>query len=183
MCLITEHVRLKESYQKLELQLDQSIQKQSDLKTKLSESNDEVRKLNGEIFRLLNPPTLQPAGTISIDEMSSILLDKLEEMGDDKAELYLADVNCKVYKKEDVVKFLNLGETDKIVYIPEEQDCDDFAAELYGKGVPLLWTTKHALNFFVDTENTLWFIEPQTDQIARDLEDWQGWDCRFFISR
>ena len=115
--------------------------------------------------------------------MSSILLDKLEEMGDDKAELYLADKNCKVFKKEDVVKFLDLDETDKIVYVAEEQDCDDFASALYAEGLGLVWTTKHALCFFVDETNILWFVEPQSDKIARDLEDWQGWDCRMFLSR
>ena len=126
---------------------------------------------------------LKPAGTIEVHLMSSILLDKLEEMKDNKAELYLADNLCKVYKKDDVVKFLALDETDEITYVAEEHDCDDFAAELYGKGVSLLWTNVHALNWFIDEQNTLWFVEPQSDKIAKDLENWQEWDVRFFLSR
>jgi len=129
-------------------------------------------------------PNLRPSGTIDINEMSSILLNKLDEMGDDHAELYLADVNCKAYRKDEVKKFLNLADVDKITFVAEEHDCDDFAADLYGKGVPLLWTSKHALNWFTDIDTLiLWFIEPQTCKISQTLEDWQGWDCRFFLNR
>ncbi len=125
-------------------------------------------------------PQLIPSGTIDINLMSSVLLDKLEEMGDDKAELYLADNACKVYRKDDAVKFLGLDEIDKITYVTEIHDCDDFAAELYGKGIPLIWTNTHAFNWFIDDTNTLWFIEPQTDTISNNI---QNWDVRFFLSR
>jgi len=55
---------------------------------------------------------------------------------------------------------------------------------LFGKGIPLLWTNKHALNWFLEYEtNILWFVEPQSDKIAKDLENWQGWDVRMFVSR
>ena len=129
------------------------------------------------------PPKLVPAGTIDINLMSSILLDKLEEMGDDKAELYLADNDCKIFLKDSVIDFLVLDETSEIIYVPETMDCDDFAAELYGKGLPLLWTNLHALNWFIDLTNTLWFVESQTNKISRNLEGWQGWDVRMFLNR
>ena len=142
------------------------------------------KELEAEVARLQQPILLKSAGTIDINLMSSILLDKIEEMGDDKVELYLADIACKVYKKEDVIKFLELDETDKIVFVDELFDCDDFAAEVYGLGFGLVWTSKHALNWFVEYEtNILWFVEPQQDKIAKELEDWQGWNVRMFISR
>ncbi len=128
-------------------------------------------------------PVLHHAATISIDQMSSILLDKLEEMGQIQAELYLPDNECKVYKKAVVQAFLGLDEISCITYIPELHDCDDFAAELFGKGIPLVWTNLHALNFFVDENLTLWFIEPQTDQIAQNLAGWEGNSIRFFLGR
>uniref|UniRef100_A0A6H2A1Y7 Agglutinin C-terminal domain-containing protein n=1 Tax=viral metagenome TaxID=1070528 RepID=A0A6H2A1Y7_9ZZZZ len=149
---------------------------------------DIIRQLACSICHFLggkdeSTPKLKPAGTIDIHRMSSILLDKLEEMGDTHAELYLADVACKVYKKDDMVKWLSLDETDEITYIAEKMDCDDFAAELYGKGIPLLWSNVHALNFFISEDEKLYFVEPQTDKISQTLENWQGWDCRFFLSR
>jgi len=145
-----------------------------------------LKAIGNLILNLLKPkikPTLKPCGTISGDEMSSILLDKLEEMKDDKADLFLADVDCKVYCKDDVKAFLKLDETDKIVFKPEEKDCDDIAAKLFAKFAGLIWTTKHALNWFIDEYDILWFIEPQTDKLSQTLEDWQGWDVRFFLSR
>jgi hypothetical protein len=127
--------------------------------------------------------TIEPSASISINEMSSIILDKLEEIGDTRAELYLADLECRVYNKDEVEKFLKIEQVDKIVYQPSISDCDDFAAVLFGKGMGLVWTTVHALNWFVDTDLKLWFIEPQTDSMSESLEGWQGWDIRCFISR
>jgi len=115
--------------------------------------------------------------------MSSILLDKLDEMGDTQADIKLPDTPCKVYDKEEVKKFLSLDETDKIPYVAEEHDCDDFAAKLFGKFAGLVWSNVHALNWFVDTDDTLWFIEPQQDKISQNLENWQGYDIQFFIGR
>ena len=126
---------------------------------------------------------IQPCGTIDINTASSILLDKMEEMGAGDAEIYLPDANFKVYKKDDVVKFIGLDETDKIPYVAEVHDCDDFAAEIFGMFAGLVWTNTHALNFFIDENEAMWFIEPQSDDIAPDLEEWQGWKVRFFIGR
>ncbi len=182
MCLISTHARLKQQYKELETQLNESEKKVIDLETDLQTTNQENRKLHTELALTINPPTLESCGTIDINEMSSILLDKLEEMKDDKADLLLADIACKVYKKDDVVKFLGLDETNKITYIAEFHDCDDFAAELYGKGFGLLWTAVHALSWFVDENNTLWFVEPQNDEISQTLESWATWDVRFFMN-
>ena len=143
----------------------------------------ELKRRIKELEAQLALPKLKPAGTIDINLFSSILLDKLDEIGDNNAELYLADKNSKIFDKETVMDFLGLNETDKIVYVPEEMDCDDFAAELFGKGVPLVWTVLHALSWFIDTQGEFYFIEPQTDKISKNLEGWQGSDIRFFLSR
>jgi len=128
-------------------------------------------------------PGIEPSGLLGLNSMSSILLDKLEEMGDDKADIYLPDTHCKVYDKEEVKAFLGLDEIDSIPYVEEEHDCDDFAAELFGEFAGLVWTNLHALNWFVDTDGVFWFIEPQQDKISQVLENWQGYGIRFFIGR
>ena len=123
------------------------------------------------------------AGTIDIHLASSIILDKLDEMGDSEADLYLADTDCKIYNKEDVKTFLELDEVSEIPFVAKTMDCDDYAATMFGKFAGLVWTDKHALNWFIDETDTFWFIEPQTDKLSTTLEDWQGWDIRFFIGR
>ena len=127
-------------------------------------------------------PTIYPSGTIDIHTASSILLDKIEEMGMPEAEIYLPDTAIKVYNKERVKLFLRLNEVSEIVYTAEF-DCDDFAAELFGRFAGLVWTNIHALNWFIDDVGKFYFIEPQSDKIAPALEGWQGSMVRFFIGR
>jgi len=128
-------------------------------------------------------PSINPSGRIDAHLASSILLDKLDEVGDEKAEIYLPDAEIKIYKKADVQGCYELAEVNSIKYVAEVHDCDDYAAELYGKFAGLVWTTVHALNWFYDEHATFWWIESQTRKLSRVLEDWQGWDVRFFIAR
>lgn len=125
----------------------------------------------------------EPCGKLDINEVSSILLDKMEENGDSRCELYLPDTECKVYRKQGIIDYLGLDETDGIAYVAEEMDCDDFAAILFGKFAGLLWTNVHAFNWFIDENWKLWFIEPQSDKIADRIENWQGAEVRFFLGR
>ena len=139
------------------------------------------KALGGEVEKITHVPS---SGTIDASEMSSILLDKLDEMGDNQADIHLADINCKVYDREIVQNSLCLEEVSKLKYVVDKHDCDDFAADLYGRGIPLLWTNLHAMNWFVDRQTLiLWFVEPQTRKLSRQLESWQGWEVRFFINR
>jgi hypothetical protein len=136
-----------------------------------------------------NVVKLTPVGTITVDEVSSKLLDKLEEMGDSAADLNLADSTSRLYKKDDVASYLKLVEVDKIVYTPEDMDCDNYAGILYGKfceqdAFPggIIDSHQHRLNWFIDESGVLWFIEPQSRKMSRTLETWQGWDIKFFLS-
>lgn len=128
-------------------------------------------------------PEIKSCGTIDINLASSILLDKLEEIGQGDAEIYLPDKDFKVYKLEEVKSSQELEEVSKIKYVAEEQDCDDFAAELFGKFASLVWTDVHALNWFIDELESFWWIEPQNKKISRILETWQGYEVRFFLGR
>ena len=120
---------------------------------------------------------------IGINEASSILLDKLEEMGDDKAGIYLPDKDIKIYKRDDVIKAHELKEVSSITYITEAHDCDDFAAKLYGRFAGLAWTNLHALNWFFDENSEFWWIEPQSKEVSDTIKAWQGSEVRFFIAR
>ena len=154
---------------------------------------DIIRKVACAICHLMGGPEVEaepepepiilPSKVIDIALASSILLDKLEAMGMGDAEIYLPDRDIKVYNKEKVKGFLGLDETSEIVYVAEVMDCDDFAAELFGKFAGLVWTNLHALNWFIDDTEKFWFIEPQSDKIASDLEGWQGSRVRFFVGR
>ena len=135
------------------------------------------------LFKKEKPEFISPAGFIDIYTASSILLDILEGMGDGGAEIYLPDAGIKKYAKDAVINCCELEEVSAIKYATDIHDCDDFAAELYGKFAGLAWTNVHALNFFFDDRETFWWIEPQNKKISRCLEGWQGNDVRFFLAR
>jgi len=65
---------------------------------------------------------IKPCGTVDINIASSILLDKLEEMGCE-AEIYLPDIEIKVYRKEDVESCYEMEEVSAIKYVAEVHDC------------------------------------------------------------
>jgi hypothetical protein len=113
-------------------------------------------------------------GYIDLFEMSSILLDY-----DEDAEVYLPDGDMRVYKKDSVANCQSLDEIASLTYVDTTHDCDDFAAKLFGKFAGLVWTTDHALNWFVDNNNKLWFVEPQNKKISTDA----GNPIRFFLGR
>jgi hypothetical protein len=97
------------------------------------------------------------------------------------------------YPVEDLIKFLEHDDTDKLEYISETFDCEDFATLLDGKeaewharvasdefhagtafGILSIYRGEginlHALNIFIDDKQTVWLVEPQTDSVYR-LED------------
>ena len=147
-----------------------------------------IAKILGQC-QCVEPIELIPIGTIDLHQISSILLDKLEEMGDIAADFNLADNVSRLYTEADVKKLLDLSEVDKIIFVAEDMDCDDFAGILYGefckqRAFPggIVDSHIHRLNWFVNENLVLKFIEPQTKKISTNLESWQGWDIKFFLS-
>ena len=132
---------------------------------------------------VIEPVALMPAGEISLINASSILLDVIDGLGDDTAEIYLPDNYIKIYCKSEVMASNHLKEVSAITYVAETMDCDDFAALLYGRFAGLVWTNLHAMCWFIDELLTFWWIEPQSGQLSRTLEGWQGSDVRFFLGR
>ena len=104
-------------------------------------------------------------------------------MGDSEAAIYLPDNLMKAYNKQEVMDSNHLIEVSAITYVTEVMDCDDFAAKLYGRFAGLVWTNKHALNWFIDEAGTFWWIDAKAKKLSQTLEGWQGTDIRFFLAR
>lgn len=133
---------------------------------------------------IVTPPDIKSSGTLTLHEMSSIIFDKVEELGvNNSVEIYLPDHDMRFYRRKDVKKYLGITEVDKISFVNETHDCDDYAAEVFGLFAGLIWTAVHAFNWFVDENEQLWFIEPQNDEMSLTIEGWQGNNIRFFIGR
>ena len=122
---------------------------------------------------------------ISLQGLNDILRKRFP---DTQAQLYLSDSLYLLCNDNDIGVFLKQDQTNKTGYVPEEYDCDDFAYHLMGQfsipkwsylAVGMVWTDKHALNCFVDSNEKFWFIEPQTDEILAELKDWMGTQIRF----
>lgn len=128
-------------------------------------------------------PVIEPVGTISQSDAQKLIKARVKAAGLDPVPNYLPDNDIKVYNLQDMIRYLHLEPTSNIKYVKEKMDCDDFAACLFGKVLGLIWSNIHALNWFISDTEELWFVEPQTDKIAGDLKNWQGWQIRFFIGR
>ena len=119
----------------------------------------------------------EPAGTVSSGAYTDICRDTAL-FNNDLTEIYVPDTEIKVYNKQDILDYLGVDETDKITYSLEDMDCDDFARIMFGKGLSLIWTNNHAINYFITPEGVLYFVEPQNDLVSVNID---GMHIRFFI--
>ena len=92
--------------------------------------------------------------------------------------LWLSDGVFKYMTKESLAQFLASDPINSRIYKAESHDCDDFSYELMGhvsgwnsdNTFGIVWGQNasgvgHAWNFFVDENEKVWFVEPQTDSI------------------
>jgi hypothetical protein len=84
---------------------------------------------------------------------------------------------------EDINTFLEQDQTNRIKYVTEKFDCDNFSFRLKGQfsipgwatlSIGLVRTDLHMLSGFLDNNLQWWFIEPQTDGLSDKLATWQG---------
>ena len=76
---------------------------------------------------------------------------------------------------EEMKRFLEFDDTDKLQYIPDYRDCDDYARLLVARvqrwtpglafGYITVMEGRHAVNIFIDVNHDVWYIEPQSDFI------------------
>ena len=128
----------------------------------------------------VEPETIEPRSTarINLAELQPLL-----QKAAPGAEIIMADNWKYLCHDDDIALFLAQDETNKMGYVVDKRDCDDFSYRLMGQfSIPkwsdlafgICWTDVHALNVFIDEVRRLWFIEPQTDEINEELATWQG---------
>ncbi len=91
-----------------------------------------------------------------------------------KPVIYLVDRKYQLIEKSEMERFLANDKTNLIKYVPEWHDCDDFSFRLMGQvSVPnwsgiafgIAFSKVHAFNLFVDAQQKVFLIEPQSDKI------------------
>jgi len=145
-----------------------------------------VNLLNA-IIKLLQkkvePESILPTSTKRIkgEVLYKLLRDKFPD-----AELYLSDKDYLLCSYDDIALFLAQDNTNKMGYIKEILDCDDFSYRLMGQfSIPgwsdlafgIVWSNVHALNICVTEDLEVLFVEPQSDE----LKDSQQGLIRFII--
>lgn len=119
------------------------------------------------------PEPILPTSTERIDYTD---LYALLRQNAPQAELFLSDKNYLLCNKADIKAFLALDKTNKMGYLPEVMDCDDFSYRLMGQfSIPgwsdlafgIIWSDKHAMNCFVTEDNIFYLIEPQNDWLQK----------------
>ena len=118
-------------------------------------------------------------GEISKERIREIFRAKFPD-----GELYISDsTGYRACNLDDINTFLEADQTDKIKYVSQKFDCDNFANRLFGQfSVPgwsdltigKMWTDLHACLIVIDQNEELWILEPQSDSLQPDLEAWQG---------
>lgn len=137
--------------------------------------------------RKQSPSPLKPIirAEITLTELYALLRKKFPD-----SYIFLSDTVKYLCDIEDINTFLEQDHTNRMKYVSEKFDCDDFAYRLMGQfSIPgwselakaIVWTDRHALNAFVDTNGEWWFIEPQTDDIKNELVLWQGSEVRLIM--
>lgn len=100
--------------------------------------------------------------------------------------IYISDEYYNAVNIDELKKFLAQDDEDKKEYIPVDHDCDDFSFQLMGRihelnpslAFGIVWIQSvdygHALNFAIDKNKQLWFVEPQNDNVFKDKpKDWE----------
>jgi len=139
-------------------------------------------------WRKTIPEKIKPTSqrVISYNGLYQILRRKFPTEG----QIYLSDRFYLLCNTADISKFLQQDATNKYKYQSDVFDCDNFAYRLLGQfSIPdwsylafgLIWTDRHAMNIAVTEKEEVLFIEPQSDKIQVELEDWQGKKIRFVV--
>ena len=95
--------------------------------------------------------------------------------------VFVSDARYRLPSVDTIKRFLSVDDTDRLNYVLDFSDCDDYAFVLqgaqekhfWGKGYAfgILWYYNerfgHAVNFFIDRDRQLWIVEPQNDSVLK----------------
>ncbi len=144
-----------------------------------------IRRLVSGRQKEPKPPKVALRNELTQAELSRLLRKKFGRVA-----IFLSDRIYKTCTQSDIEEFLKFDETNKMGFVPETRDCDDFAYRLMGQfstpewsalAFGIVWTDKHAMNCFIDNNKEFHFIEPQTDRLQKDLKPWQGSKIRLIM--
>jgi len=129
-----------------------------------------------DFFRKPKPVPIPTPQTLSGVELGQILKPYCSN-------LWLSDATYSTIDKKALEEFLQINPANERKYVGELWDCDNFALELHASVSRMfadeglngafgeVWgnrasdDTGHAWNFFIDESKTLWYVEPQTDEV------------------
>lgn len=144
-------------------------------------------KAMGGCQNIISPPA-PPSVRKQVD--GNYIFGILNAVTPNATHIYLSDSQYWLCSEADVESFLKIDATNKDKYVPEEHDCDDFSYRLMGQlstqdwsGIAfgIVWTNLHALSCFVSDKGEFFFIEPQTDELQKTLQPWQGSEILFIL--
>ena len=133
-------------------------------------------------------PSIKPEMKVQVT--GNYIFNILDAIVPKATHIYLSDSLYWLCSDKDIENFLSQDDTNKMGYIAEERDCDDFSYRLMGQlSIPdwsgiafgIVWTNLHALNCFIDDMGVFWFVEPQTNKLQDKLEAWQGTEILFIM--
>jgi len=109
---------------------------------------------------------------------------------DHQYHVFISDTRYRLPSVDTIKKLLDADDTDKLNYVEDFADCDDYAFALqgaqekyfWGKGYAfgILWYYNerfgHAVNLFIDRDRQLYIVEPQSDAVLKwcSNEDYCG---------
>jgi len=96
-------------------------------------------------------------------------------------DIFISDTKYMIPRLADIIEFLKINIFKFRQYVPDRFDCDNYSFSLMGMStnvlsgyaIGIIWVntgrgSKHALNFFIEKDKQITYIEPQTNKIFRD---------------
>jgi hypothetical protein len=128
--------------------------------------------------------------TKKVQVTSNYIFDILNKITPSATHIYISDSLYWLCSKQDIDNFISQDDTNKMGYITEERDCDDFSYRLMGQlSIPdwsgiafgIVWTNVHAFNCLIDESGKFYFVEPQSGKLYETIQPYMGNEILFIL--